>query len=64
MTVKQLIKKLSKCPEDAEVLIPNNDMHIFGSYYVTDIEEYNDGTILIDTDYEKRAKEWDEEVEE
>jgi len=57
MTVKQMIKKLSKYPEDAKVLIPNDEMHIEGMYYATNIEEYDDGTVLIDTDYEKRFKE-------
>lgn len=50
MTVKQLIKKLSKCPEDAEVLIPNDSVYLDGFYYVTNIKEYDDGTIVIDTD--------------
>lgn len=54
MTVKQLIKKLSKCPEDAKVLIPNDEMYEDGMYYATNIEEYDDGTVLIDTDYKKR----------
>lgn len=60
MTVKQLIKKLSKYPENAEILIPNSEMYFDGMYYVTNIEEYDDGTILIDTDYKKRIKNWDE----
>ena len=64
MTVKELIKKLSKCPEDSEVLIPNDSMYLEGHYYVTNIEEYEDGTIVIDTDYEKREKEWYEEEDE
>lgn len=57
MTVKQMIKKLSKYPEDAKVLIPNDEMYIEGMYYATSIEEYDDGTVLIDTDYEKKFKE-------
>lgn len=56
MKVKQLIKKLSKCQEDAEVLIPNDEMYIDGMYYATCVEEYDDGTVLIDTDYEERLK--------
>lgn len=60
MTVKQLMNKLKKMPEDAEVLIPNSEMNVDGIYYATNIEEYEDGTVLIDTDYEKRVKEWDE----
>jgi hypothetical protein len=61
MTVKELIKKLSKCSEDAEVLIPNDLVYLDGLYYVTNIEEYDDGTIVIDTDYEKRDEEENEE---
>lgn len=61
MTVKQLIKKLSKCPEDAKVLIPNDAMYFDSMYYATNIEEYDDGTVLIDTDYKKRDEdEWEE----
>lgn len=60
MTVKELIKKLSKCPEDSEVLIPNDAMYFDGCYYVTNIEEYDDGTIVIDTDYEKREEDGEE----
>ena len=59
MTVIQLIKKLSKYPENAEILIPNDEMYVDGIYYATNIEEYDGNTILIDTDYKKR---WDEEV--
>lgn len=61
MTVKELIKKLSKCSEDAEVLIPNDSVYLDGHYYVTNIEEYADGTIVIDTDYEKRDEDYVEE---
>ena len=59
MTVIQLIKKLSKYPENAEILIPNNEMYVDGIYYATNLEEYDGKTILIDTDYKKR---WGEEV--
>ena len=63
MTIKQLIKKLSKCPENAEILIPNDEMYVDGIYYATNIEEnieeYDGDAILIDTDYKKR---WNEEV--
>lgn len=56
MTVKQLIKKLSKCSEDAKVLVPNDAMFEDGLYYATNIEEYDDGTIVINTDYKKKDK--------
>lgn len=55
LTVKQLIKKLSKYSEDTEVLIPNSEMYVDGIYHVTNIEEYIDGTVLIDTDYKKKV---------
>ena len=55
MTVKQLIKKLSKYPENAEILIPNDEMFEHGIYYATNIIAEDDGSIiLIDTDYKKR----------
>ncbi len=56
MTVKQLIKKLSKYPQDAEVLIPNSEMYVDGIYHVTNIEEYDGGAILIDTDYKAESE--------
>ena len=60
MTVKRLIKKLSKYPENAEILIPNDEMFAYGIYYATNIIAEDDGsTILIETDYKKR---WGEEV--
>ena len=59
MTVIQLIKKLSKYPGNAEILIPHDEMYVDGIYYATNIEECDGNTILIDTDYKKR---WDEEV--
>jgi len=61
MTVKQLIKKLSKYPENAKILIPNDEMFEDGMYYVTNIEEYDNDTILMDTDYKRRMKDCGEE---
>jgi len=58
MTVKQLIKKLSKLPEDTKVLIPNSNLYIDGDYVVTEVVDYScmDGTVLIDTDYKRRVE--------
>lgn len=58
MTVKQLIKKLSKLPENAEVCISNNELFMNGHYVATKVDDYtfsSQGVILIDTDYEKRV---------
>lgn len=59
MKVKQLIKELSKLPEDAEVLIPNRDLFYNGYYTVTDADNstFPDGRVLIDTDYKERTEE-------
>lgn len=58
MTVKQLIKKLSQLPEDAEVLLPNRCIFRDGYYAVTEVDDYSvsDGTILIDTDYKRQIE--------
>lgn len=37
MTVKQLIRKLNKMPEDAEIVIPNDSLYIDGHYYITNV---------------------------
>ncbi len=59
MKVKQLIKELSKLPENAEVLIPNRDLFYNGYYTVTDVDNstFPDGRVLIDTDYKERTEE-------
>lgn len=58
MTVKQLIEKLSKLPENAEVFIPNDADYIDGYYAATEIDNctFAEGgnLVFIDTDYEKR----------
>ena len=58
MTVKQLIEKLKKYPEDAEIAVDNDDSCMDGIYFATDIGEYEEGVVLIATDYEKRVDEW------
>ncbi len=53
MTVKQLIKALSKFPEDATVTVFNRNLYLEGEYKATLVchcEHYN--TVSIDTDYE------------
>lgn len=56
MTVKQLIEKLSQLPEDTEVLIPNRNLYKSGYYEATEVDDYTfqDGEVLIDTNYERR----------
>lgn len=58
MTVKQLINKLKKMPEDAIVFVYNNDAFLNGSYTVTssEVEWFDDNTVVIGTDY----KHWEE----
>lgn len=64
MTVKQLIRKLSKLPEDAEVIIPNTADYIDGFYKATKViyevtelhDTHYEEAVLIDTDYERRVE--------
>lgn len=59
MTVKQLINKLKKMPEDATVVVVNDKMYADGIYEVTSKEidhfPYNN-LVVIGTDY-KHTKE-------
>lgn len=58
MTVKQLINKLKKMPEDATVVIENNSMYFDGTYQVisSEVEHYpEDNTVIVGTDYKKRG---------
>lgn len=59
MTVKQLINKLKKYPEDAKVVLDNDESHIDGIYFATGVEEYEEGVVLIATDYTKRVDKWE-----
>lgn len=54
MTVKQLISKLKNYPEDAEVVVFNDDCYISGTYRATDVEEYIDSTVALVSDYKDR----------
>lgn len=54
MTVKQLINKLKKMPENATVFVINNAMYIDGTYQVVSSEvDYfpYDNYVIIGTDY-------------
>ena len=59
MTVKQLMNKLKKCPEDAKIVVDNNEGYFDGVYFATSVEEYEEGTVLIATDYEKWVDKWE-----
>ena len=53
MTVTELIEKLKRYPQDAEVLVKNDDLYINGLYYATEVEDYGDETVIISTDYDE-----------
>ena len=52
MTVTELIERLRIYPQDAEIVVDNNDLYINGVYYATDVEDYLDNTVLISTDHD------------
>lgn len=56
MTIKQLIEKLKQYPEDANVVLYNDESYFDGAYIATDVKEYEEGTVLIATDYEERLE--------
>lgn len=56
MTVKQLMKKLAKMPQDAVVTIPNRCLYVDGYYKVTKVELWDNDEVSIDTDYNKRME--------
>lgn len=55
MTVKQLIKKLSKMPDNAVVVFNNNEDYVDGMYMVTKVEDWTDfdNTVFLDSDFKK-----------
>lgn len=59
MTVKQLINKLKKYPEDAKIVVDNDESCFPGIYFATSVDEYEEGTVLIATDYRKMVDEWE-----
>ena len=59
MTVKQLINKLKKMPEDATVYVFNDSAYEDGSYKVTskEVEYFNyDNSVAVGTDYEHKEE--------
>ncbi|MBP5595010.1 MAG: hypothetical protein J6Y02_06485 [Pseudobutyrivibrio sp.] len=61
MTVKQLINKLKKLPEDAKVITVNNNSYINGLYETKGIDYDEMGNyVIIDKDTDKKLfDEWD-----
>lgn len=53
MTVAELIERLRSYPQDAKVVIPNRDAWLNGDYFVTNVTDYEHGTVMIETDYEE-----------
>ena len=56
MTVKQLMKKLAKLPQDAVVTIPNDSSFLDGCYEATKVEACWDDEVYISTDYKRRME--------
>ena len=53
MTVTELIERLRSYPQDAEVVVENTEVFIEGYYIVTDVEDFDDGMVLIASDHEE-----------
>ena len=60
MTVKTLINKLKKMQQDSKVVIPNTDTFENGAYDVNTVTDYEDGTVVLDSNYKKNYWEDDE----
>ena len=54
MTVEQLIKKLQRMPNDAIVMMDNNNMYVNGEYEVKSVKRWDDNTVEIRTDYKHK----------
>jgi len=59
MKVKTLINKLKKLPQDSKVIYVNTDMVNNGAYEVSTVTDYEDGTIVLDSNYKKNY--WEDE---
>jgi len=51
MTVKELVNKLSEMPQDSKVVFVNTDMIVTGAFDVDGVLDYQDGTVVLDSDY-------------
>ena len=59
MTVKTLTNKLKKMPMDSRVIFVNTDMVVNGAYEVTEVDDYEDGTVVLDSNHKKNY--WEDE---
>lgn len=59
MTVKQLIKKLKKMPQDSKVIYVSTHLFVSGTYEVDKVDDYQDGTVVLDSKYKKNY--WEDE---
>jgi hypothetical protein len=59
MKVKTLINKLKKMPQDSKVIYVNTDMVNNGAYEVNTVDDYEDGTVVLDSNYKKNY--WEDE---
>ncbi len=60
MTVKQLIDKLKKMPQESKVIFANLNVILNGAYEVDGVDDYQDGTVVIDSNYKKNYLENEE----
>ena len=57
MTVAQLKRKLNKMPDDAVVIVANDNVYINGLYKATNVSLFDNDYVYIEADYEHRAGE-------
>ena len=53
MTVTELIERLRSYPQDAEVVVENDDLYIDGYYPVTDVDDFDMGRVLISSNHDE-----------
>lgn len=58
MTVRELIKKLQKCDQNATVVVENDDLYNSGVYKATGVESYEEGVVYVATNHEELVEEY------
>lgn len=58
MTVKELIKKLQTCDQNAMVVVENDELYNSGAYKATEVESYEKGIVYIATNHEDLVEEY------